>query len=144
MQDHELAPYALFAALSKQERETVGRYLDRVDVKAGRTLAQEGAFAHEFFVIESGEATVTRERAGLRVGPRWTKERGEETLRTLGPGDFFGEIALVETDRRTATVTAVTDMRLLVMHERDFRSMLEQAPPVAERLQAAMRERSGR
>ncbi len=129
MQDHELQQYALFSALSKNERATVGRYLDRIDIRAGRTLASEGDFAHEFFVIESGEATVTR---------------GGEALRTLGPGDFFGEIALVETDRRTASVTASTDMRVLVMHEREFRSMLATAPAVAERLQEAIRERIAR
>jgi CRP-like cAMP-binding protein len=129
VQQQELEPYALFATLSKQERATVGQYLDWVDVPAGKVLASEGAFAHEFFVIESGDASVTR---------------GDETLATLGPGDFFGEIALVETDRRTATVTATTDMRLLVMHSSGFNSMLTQAPSVAERLQEAIRERIAR
>jgi CRP-like cAMP-binding protein len=125
----EIASYPLFASLSKGERETVARYLDQIDVKAGRTLASEGAFAHEFFVIVSGEAAVTR---------------GDATLATLGPGDFFGEIALVETERRTATVTATTDMRLLVMHSRDFTSMVGQAPAVGERLRAAIAERVAR
>ena len=129
MQEREIASYPLFASLSKQERETVARYLDQIDVRAGRTLASEGDFAHEFFVIESGEAVVTR---------------GDDTLATLGPGDFFGEIALVETERRTATVTAQTDMRLLVMHSRDFTSMVGQAPAVAERLRAAIAERVAR
>ena len=80
-------------------------------------------------MIESGEASVTR---------------GDDTLATLGPGDFFGEIALVETERRTATVTAQTPMVLLVMHSRDFTSMVGQAPAVAERLRTAIAERVGR
>jgi CRP/FNR family cyclic AMP-dependent transcriptional regulator len=128
VQEGELAVFPLFSSLSKGERETLGRYLDRVDVPAGKTLTAEGSFAYEFFVIEEGEATVTR---------------GGETLRTLGPGDFFGEIALLETDRRTATVVATTDMRLLVMHVREFHSMLAAAPAVAERVRDVLRERVG-
>ena len=126
MQEGELTSYALFAPLSKQERETVGRYLDKIDVRAGKRLASEGSFAHEFFVIDSGEAVVTQ---------------GDETLTTLGPGDFFGEIALVETERRTASVTAQTDMTVLVMHQSGFATMMAQSPAIAERLQAAIRNR---
>jgi CRP-like cAMP-binding protein len=124
--ERDLASYPLFASLSKQERETVGRYLDQIDVRAGRVLAGQGDFAHEFFVIESGEATV---------------ERDGQPLGTLRAGDFFGEIALVETDRRTATVRAETDMRLLVMHQRDFASMVVQSPAIAERLREAAHAR---
>jgi CRP-like cAMP-binding protein len=127
--EDELASVPLFASLSKRERATVGRYLDRVDVPAGKKLAEEGTFAYEFFVIEQGQASVTR---------------GDETLRVLGPGDFFGEIALMETDRRTASVTAATDMRLLVMHARDFQGMLSAAPAAAERVREALRERVAR
>jgi voltage-gated potassium channel len=126
VQEQELAPYPLFAQLSKREREVVGRYTDWVDVPAGKTLASEGSFAHEFFVIDSGEATVSR---------------GSTPIRSLGPGDFFGEIALLDGDRRTATVTADTDMRLIVMHSRDFHSMMAEAPDVAERVHMVMRER---
>jgi CRP/FNR family transcriptional regulator, cyclic AMP receptor protein len=124
--EQELAPFELFASLSKREREVVGRFMDRVDVEAGRVLASEGSFAHEFFVIDSGSATVSR---------------GDAPIRTLGPGDFFGEIALLEADRRTATVKADTEMRLIVMHSRDFHSMMAEAPDVAERVRAVMQER---
>jgi len=124
--EQELAPFELFASLSKREREVVSRFMDRVDIPSGRTLASEGSFAHEFFVIDSGEATVSRDNAAIR---------------SLGPGDFFGEIALLEADRRTATVTADTDMRLIVMHAREFHSMMAEAPDVAERVRAVMRER---
>ena len=126
MLEQELAPFELFASLSKREREVVGRFMDRVDVEAGRTLASEGSFAHEFFVIDSGTATVSR---------------GDAQIRRLGPGDFFGEIALLEADRRTATVKADTDMRLIVMHAREFHSMMAEAPDVAERVRAVMKER---
>ncbi len=126
MKEDELTPFPLFSSLSKSERGMVGRYIDRVDVPAGKVLADMGSFAYEFFVIEEGEATVTR---------------GDETLRVLGAGDFFGEIALLETDRRTASVTAKTDMRLLVMHSRDFSAMMTAAPAVAERVRAVVRER---
>jgi CRP/FNR family transcriptional regulator, cyclic AMP receptor protein len=126
VEERELTYYPLFQPLSKHERETVGRFLDKIDVRAGKKLASEGSFAHEFFVIEKGEASVTQ---------------GDATIATLGPGDFFGEIALLERERRTATVTAQTDMTLLVMHQSGFSAMLDQSPAVADRLQAAIRAR---
>lgn len=116
----------LFADLPKGEREKVASLADVVEVSAGRDLVAEGEFAYEFFVIEEGEAEVRR--GGERVG-------------TLVAGDFFGEIALLETDRRTATVSATTPMRLMVMHGRDFRAMTSSLPEVAERLRSAIRER---
>ncbi|MCI0346632.1 MAG: cyclic nucleotide-binding domain-containing protein, partial [Chloroflexi bacterium] len=90
----------LFAALSDKDRTRVAQLADEVDVKAGDHLVDEGRFAHEFFVIEEGEADVVH---------------GGQSLATLGPGDFFGEIALIKTERRTASVVAKTPMKLVVM-----------------------------
>ena len=116
----------LFAGLSKGEREQLARWTDEVDVDAGKHLVSQGEFAYEFFVIEAGAAEVTRDGAHVA---------------DLGPGDFFGEIALLETERRTASVTATSPMRLVVMHGRDFKAMARELPEVAGTVRAAMAER---
>jgi CRP/FNR family cyclic AMP-dependent transcriptional regulator len=122
----KLAGVGFFSGLSKKELEKLAQWTDEVEVPAGTTLASEGRFAHEFFVIEDGAAVVTQD--GNRIAE-------------LGPGDFFGEIGLIETQRRTATVTASTPMQLVVMFQREFRQMESQMPAVADRIRAAIRAR---
>ena len=121
-----LSTIPVFSHLSKREREQVARWADEVDVPAGKELTQQGRLAYEFFAIEGGSADV------LQDGER---------IASLGPGDFFGEIALLETDRRTASVVATSPMTLVVMHSRDFRQMAREIPDVAEQLQQAIRQR---
>ena len=116
----------LFASLSERELEKVARYADEIDIAPGKHLMDQGRLGYEFFVIEEGTAEVTRDG---------------EALRTLGPGDFFGEIALLETDRRTATVVAASPMLLIVMHARDFRRLTEDQPDVASKIRWAISER---
>ena len=128
MDARRLDSIPLFADLSGRERARVAEVADEVDVEAGRELASEGRFGYEFFAILDGRAEV------LQDG---------EHVRELGPGDFFGEIALLETDRRTATVVARTPMTLLVVHRREFRQLEHEQPHLAERLRAAIRERVG-
>ncbi|HZA27228.1 MAG TPA: cyclic nucleotide-binding domain-containing protein [Actinomycetota bacterium] len=127
MDAKRLKSIPLFADLSDHERGQVARWADEVEVPPGRHLADQGEFAYEFFVIEEGSAEVTKDG---------------EHLTDLGTGDFFGEIALLEADRRTATVTASSPMRLIVMHGRDFREMASEMPHVAEKIRAAIRERT--
>jgi CRP-like cAMP-binding protein len=129
MDAERLARIPLFRGLSKHEREQVARWADEVDVPAGKHLLDEGRLPHEFFVIEEGTATVTKD--GRR-------------LAELGPGDFFGEIAILAEERRTASVVAATAMRLIVMTDRDFLEMAREMPEVAERVRAAVRDRLGR
>jgi CRP-like cAMP-binding protein len=124
----ELAGIPLFAGLGERTREQVARLTDEVDVPAGRELAHEGNFAHEFFVILEGRAEVTKDGAALRE---------------LGPGDFFGEIGVLEAERRTATVTAATPMRLAVVFAPSFRQIEATMPEVAREVRAAIRERLG-
>ncbi|HYH27300.1 MAG TPA: cyclic nucleotide-binding domain-containing protein [Actinomycetota bacterium] len=126
MDADRLRDIPLFSSLSRDERERVAQWADEVEVGAGKHLADEGDFAHEFFAIEEGTAEVT--------------VRGERVAE-LGPGDFFGEIALVETERRTASVIATSPMRLIVMFGRDFREMESEIPEIAERITATVRER---
>jgi CRP/FNR family cyclic AMP-dependent transcriptional regulator len=119
----------LFAGLSRKEREHVARRADVVDLAAGTQLMEQGRFAHEFFVILDGTVEVTKD------GNR---------LAELGPGDFCGEIALVEHDRRTATVVATAPVRTIVMHSRDFDAMQSELPHVAAKIHEAIRERMAR
>ena len=95
----------------------------------GKELTEQGRLGYEFFAIEEGSADVVQDG---------------ERIRQLGPGDFFGEIALLEGSRRTASVVATSPMTLIVMHRRDFRHMAHELPDVAERLEQAVRERLGR
>jgi CRP/FNR family cyclic AMP-dependent transcriptional regulator len=119
----------LFAGLSKRERERVARWADEIDEPAGYRLVDQGNFAHEFFVLLDGTVEVTKD---------------EQHLTDLGPGDFFGEIALVGHERRTATVTATTPVRAVVMHARDFGAMRSEMPLVCDRIETAIRERLAR
>jgi CRP-like cAMP-binding protein len=126
MQPQELKSIPLFASLGKDELALVARQADEVDVGAGKVLATEGRFAYEFFVIADGAAEVTREGAALR---------------TLGPGDFFGEIGVLESERRTASVRATTPMRLVVLTAQGLKGIERQMPAVAERIREAASRR---
>ncbi len=127
MDPDRLKSIALFASLSKRERAKIARWADEVDVPAGKRLVEEGDFGYEFFVIDQGMAKVTAR--GKRIAD-------------LEPGEFFGEIALLEADRRTATVEALSSMTVIVMHSRDFRAMAAEMPEVAERIREVMRTRA--
>jgi CRP-like cAMP-binding protein len=89
----------------------------------------QGNFAHEFFVLLDGTVEVTKDG---------------EHVTDLGPGDFFGEIALVGHERRTATVRATTPVRAVVMHSREFGAMRSDMPAVCDRIETAIRERLAR
>ncbi len=129
MDPARLKSIPLFAELSDAEQEQVSRWADEVDVPEGKHLVEEGQFAYEFFVIESGTAAV---------------RHGDEVIAELGPGDFFGEIALLEHVRRTASVVATSPMRAVVMFGRDFRAMEAEMPAVAARITGAIEERKGK
>ena len=124
----ELAQVPLFASLARDERERVSRWLEVRNVDTGSVLAGEAASGYSFFVLRDGSATVTRDG---------------EVLRTLGPGDFFGEVALLGGGRRTATVTASTPSTLLVLFGTEFRQLEQELPETAERIRTAMAERLG-
>jgi CRP-like cAMP-binding protein len=119
----------LFESLGEHQRRQVAQWADEVEVQSGYHLVDQGSFAHEFFVILEGSAEVTKD------GQRVTE---------LGPGDFFGEIALMGEDRRTASVVATSPMRLIVMFGRDFRQMEHSMPAVHSRIEAAITARMQR
>ncbi len=126
MDAKQLEGVGFFSSLSKKELGTLAQWTDEVSVGEGHELATEGRFAHEFFIIEQGSATVTQ---------------NGEPIAELGPGDFFGEIGLLETVRRTATVVSTTPMRLIVMFQREFKQMEQEMPAVAARIRSAIRAR---
>lgn len=130
MDESRLQHLPLFSDLSKRERKRLAPLIEEVEVEAGRALAAEGELAYELFVIEEGAAAISRN--GTPVG-------------TLGPGDFFGEIALLDKDRRrTATVRATSPMRLAVLQGHDVRVIEREMPAVAEKIRAAIEARVAR
>jgi CRP-like cAMP-binding protein len=105
----------LFARAKPRELERIGRLADEVEMPAGRVLMREGDRGSEMFVIVSGAATV---------------ERGGHEIDRVGPGDWFGELALLVEGRRTATVTLTEPSRLLVLGHREFHSLLDESPAI--------------
>lgn len=116
--DH-LGRVPMFSSLNKKELQTVGRASDEIHVKSGKVLAQEGSAGHEFFVILGGSASV---------------KYGRRKVNTLGPGKSFGELSLLDRGPRNATITAETDMDLLVLGQREFSGILDEVPAVAHKL----------
>jgi CRP-like cAMP-binding protein len=129
MDAKRLRDVPFFAGLGKSELAQVGQWTTQLDLPEGKVLGRQGSVAYEFFVIEDGTAVVTID------GERVTE---------LGPGDFFGEIGLLESDRRTATVTATTPIRVIVMLGSEFRAMEREMPHVAQRVREAIKERLAR
>jgi len=122
----ELAAVPLFASLSESELAEVAGWFEVKEVGAGAQLVSEGATGYSFFVIGEGEVAVTLHDL--------------EPVR-LGPGDFFGEIALLGGLRRMATVTTTKPSRVLVMFGHDFARLQDAYPGVAAELENTMRRR---
>lgn len=105
----------LLAALGRREIEEVGRLAEEIDLPAGKVLMREGDTGREFYVLVAGGVSI---------------ERGGELLRTMGPGDFFGEIALLAEGPRTATATTTSPSKLLVLAHREFHSLMDRFPAI--------------
>ena len=118
-----IASVPLFAGFSRREIEALGRLMDEIDVKEGRVLMREGAAGREFFIVVSG--TVRIERKGRKVNE-------------LGPGDFLGEIALIDRGPRTATAIAAEPCRLLVLDIGGFRTLISKYPTVQGKIMRAL------
>ncbi len=116
----------LFSKLDKKGLQDVAHIADELDLPAGKEMATEGDRGREFFVLLDGEAEVTKR--GTRIN-------------TMKKGDFFGEIALVTKMPRTATVTATTDVDVLVITERDFDALLKKSPEIGRSIAEALAER---
>ncbi len=116
----------LFSASNDKQLAFIASRVEDVDVPSGRVLTREGESGGEFFIVVSGEAEV---------------RRGGAVVDTIGPGDFFGEIALLDNGPRTATVTATSPMRLLVLSPRQFQDVLHQESDIAVTLLHAVTRR---
>jgi CRP-like cAMP-binding protein len=126
MDAKRLESIPLFAGLSRKERRSVAQRADEVDVEAGREIVREGDFPYEFFAIEEGTAEV---------------KRGEQHLAELGPGDFFGEMGLLENAPRNASVVTRSPLTAVVMTGSDFRQIGRELPEVAKKIRRAIDER---
>ena len=116
----------LFARCTRRELERIARAADEIDLPEGTALTREGETGREFVVIAEGTAEVRR--------------RGRK-LRSLSDGDYVGEIALLTKSPRTATVTATSPVRALVITDRAFRSMVEESPEIAAKVLETLAER---
>jgi CRP-like cAMP-binding protein len=122
----DLAQVPLFSACSKKDLQLIARRAEHVEVPAGKVLVREGAAGAEFFVILEGTAEVSMH--GRKVA-------------TLGPGSFFGDLALLDKAPRNATVTALTPMELMVLGQREFASMIDEVAGFAHKLLSGLAHR---
>ena len=121
-----LGTVPLFARMSGKELERLGQLADEVEVGLDRVLAEQGETGHEFFIVLDGRLMVLD---------------GHKPIATLGPGDFFGEIALLDGRPRTATVRAEGIARLLVVGHREFHALMDEFPSVRTAVLEAVADR---
>ena len=126
MDASRLKSIPLFEEVGDEELAQIAPFATEVSVEEGRELVREGDFSYEFMAIEEGEAEVTR--AGEHVAD-------------LGPGDFFGEMGLLERTLRNATVTAKTPVRLVTLTGWDLKRVERSAPEAMERIRSVLEER---
>jgi CRP-like cAMP-binding protein len=123
----KLQPMPLFAGLPEEKLTRIAGWFEEREVSAGDRLTSEGASGYAFWVVQDGTAEA---------------QIDGETVGRLGPGDFFGEVAMLGgTGKRMAAVVATSPMRVGAMFGTEFRRMEAEAPEVVERLRAAMNER---
>ena len=125
MDPDRLRAIPVFASLDDGTLKGIATFATESSVPAGKHLVKEGDYAYEFMAIEEGEADVIR---------------GGEQVATLGPGDFFGEIAVLEKTLRTASVVARTPMRLVTLSHWDLRRVGD----AMQQIRATLEERKRR
>jgi CRP-like cAMP-binding protein len=113
----------LFEHCSRRDLERIASIADEIDLPEGKELTREGRPGREFFVLIEGEADV---------------RKGNRRINRMGPGDFFGEIALVTDRPRTATVVARAPVRALVVTARNFKRLVEQQPQIQGKILSAV------
>ncbi|MBA2641332.1 MAG: cyclic nucleotide-binding domain-containing protein [Actinobacteria bacterium] len=116
----------LFAGCSKSELRQIASSTDEVDLREGYLLVREGRSGREFFVLVDGTVRVSK---------------GGRKIAELAGGDWFGEIALLTKVPRTATVTATSPVRALVLTDRAFRRLVETMPSIALKVLASVGDR---
>jgi CRP-like cAMP-binding protein len=123
---NRLKSLPLFASVSDDDLERIAPFVSEVSVSAGKHLVDEGDYAYTFMAIEEGSAEV---------------RRGDEVVAELRAGDFFGEVGLLDTEKRTATVVATSPTRLVTLDRWDMRRLEKAIPAAVEQIRAAAAER---
>ncbi len=126
LEPSKLKAIPLFEKFSDEELGQIAPFAEEATAEAGNVLVREGDYSYQFVAIEEGTAKVTR---------------GGETLAELGPGDFFGEIGLLEKTFRTATVEATSSMKLITLTGWDMARVEKVMPEAIEQLHHAIEER---
>lgn len=121
-----LGSVPLFSSCTTRDLQKIAKASDEVTIDEGKVLVEQDAIGHEFFVIVEGTAQVTR--------------NGHDVA-TMGPGDYFGELALFDGGPRTATVTATGPMRVLVLGQREFAGLLDEVPGLTHKVLATLARR---
>ena len=124
---NEINQVPLFSELSRKEIKSLKMLMTEIGISSGRTVVREGDVGREFMIILSGTASVSKQ------GNKFA---------TLGPGDFFGELSLLGKGPRSATVTAETDLQLKALNRREFATMLDKNPKIAEKVLADAHSRA--
>jgi CRP/FNR family transcriptional regulator, cyclic AMP receptor protein len=122
----DLSKIWLFSTSSTKDLRMIRKALEEVTVPAGRMLTEQGTIGREFFLIVEGQASV---------------KRNNRKVATLGPGQYFGELALLDRRPRSASVISDTEMVLLVLGQRQFNAVLDAIPALSRKLLAAMATR---
>jgi CRP-like cAMP-binding protein len=125
---NRLKSLPLFEGVADEDVERIAPFVSEVSVSEGKQLVQEGDYAYEFMAIEEGEAEV---------------RRGDQVLATLGPGDFFGEMGLIDSERRNATVIAKTGLRLITLDRWDMKRLEKMIPSAATKIRETVEKRRG-
>jgi CPA1 family monovalent cation:H+ antiporter len=126
VESRRVAAIPFFAGLPDAELAVVARLASELEVATGEAITNEGDFGHALFAIESGTADVVRDGT---------------TLRAVGLGDVVGEVAVLVSGRRTASVVATSPMRVVVLFKRDVWALDREAPEAARRLSGVLAER---
>ena len=121
-----LARVPLFSGLGKGSLAQIAKLADEIDLPAGKQPHQQGDHPHEFFLIVDGSVRIDRVVAQIN---------------TLGPGDFLGEIALLDGGQRSATATTVTPVNLLILGQREFNTLLHDYPDIRTSVLTALARR---
>jgi CRP-like cAMP-binding protein len=124
--DERLRQVPIFEGLSKKQLRQISGLMTRIDQPAGTILIEEGRIGNEFFIVLEGKVEV---------------RHGDQVIATPGPGEFFGEIALLDNRPRTATVTVKEPVVVEVLNRREFASLLAQAPELSQEIMATMARR---
>ncbi len=126
MDPAQLEDLPLFSGLSRRQRKTIAQHADEVEVARGVKLVEQDRLANELYVIKTGSADVFD---------------GDDLINRLGPGDIVGEIGVLETHKRTATVIATSNISAVVMYGPELTALKDSVPGLFADLEELIRSR---